>query len=192
MKSTRSDRGLDRDEPDLRAHPGGRAGADAGLVRDPDPLGRAVHQRRRGASPRSSRCAWQVGRSCFGPDSRCRQGADSGTMDCDRADPAMCRRKALDPQQFKVDPRTDMRQNLDEGTPDGRGGMELSWMWDVTPRATGALTLRLEIQPVVVLGDQVVEKLGSAEQADRDRRPGAPEPHSSSTRSSQRPIGSSR
>jgi hypothetical protein len=65
----------------------------------------------------------------------------------------------LDPQQFKVDPRTDMRQNLDEGTPDGRGGMELSWMWDVTPRATGALTLRLEIQPVVVLGDQVVEKL---------------------------------
>ena len=62
---------------------------------------------------------------------------------------------ALDPKQFDITPVTDMRQNLDDGQPDGRGGLALSWAWDVTPRAVGSLTLTLEIEPVVIVGSVV-------------------------------------
>lgn len=64
-----------------------------------------------------------------------------------------------DPAQFDVDPVTDERQNLDEGRPDGKGGLTLSWGWDVTPRATGSLTLQLEIKPIVFMGGSVVDDL---------------------------------
>ena len=67
--------------------------------------------------------------------------------------------RPVDPDKAHVVPRTGERQNLDEGTPDGRGGLQLTWEWDVTPRSTGVLTLTLEVQPFVVLGDQVVDKL---------------------------------
>jgi hypothetical protein len=67
--------------------------------------------------------------------------------------------RPLDPAQFEVVPRTDMRQNLDEGRPDLMGGLELSWSWDVIPRATGSLTLQLEILPVVIMSGSVVEEL---------------------------------
>ena len=52
-----------------------------------------------------------------------------------------------------------MRQNLDEGRPDGRGGLTLSWSWDVTPRATGSLTLQLEMVPVVIMDGSIVQEL---------------------------------
>lgn len=53
--------------------------------------------------------------------------------------------------QFDIKPLTDSRQNLDEGHKRPAGGYELDWRWEVTPRATGSLSLTLEIQPVLIL-----------------------------------------
>ena len=60
----------------------------------------------------------------------------------------------LSPQtgsQFTITPRTDSRQNLDEGTQRPDGGYSLTWSWTVVPRTSGRLTLILEIQPFVVV-----------------------------------------
>ena len=54
-------------------------------------------------------------------------------------------------RQFDIRRLTDRRQNLDEGHKRPAGGYELDWRWEVTPRATGSLSLALEIQPVLVL-----------------------------------------
>lgn len=55
------------------------------------------------------------------------------------------------PGQWDVAPVTAPRRYLDEGTPRPGGGLELRWVWEVVPRATGALRLLLEIQPVVLV-----------------------------------------
>lgn len=52
---------------------------------------------------------------------------------------------------FDIVPVTDRRQNLDEGTKRPGGGFQLQWIWQVTPRQSGSLTLMLEIQPVLLL-----------------------------------------
>lgn len=57
----------------------------------------------------------------------------------------------LQKDQFEITPQTDSRQNLDEGHLRPAGGYELDWRWQVTPRASGSLSLRLEIQPVLVV-----------------------------------------
>jgi len=65
----------------------------------------------------------------------------------------------LDPRQFDVTPTSSTRQYLDDGQPDGKGGLMLVWTWDVIPRAVGLLTLTLEIKPVVMVGGVVSTEL---------------------------------
>lgn len=53
--------------------------------------------------------------------------------------------------QTDVIPVTPTRRYLNEGSARPDGGFELSWMWDVVPRASGQLTVVFEIQPVLVI-----------------------------------------
>jgi hypothetical protein len=69
------------------------------------------------------------------------------------------RLRALDAEQFDIVPKTGERQNLDDGKPDGKGGLALAWSWDVTPRAAGPLTLELVIEPVVIMWGEAVKDL---------------------------------
>ncbi len=60
------------------------------------------------------------------------------------------------PGQFQISWLTAPRQRLDQGNARPGGGFELSWIWDVVPRASGDLRLLLEIQPVVLVDGDVL------------------------------------
>jgi hypothetical protein len=53
--------------------------------------------------------------------------------------------------EFDIARRTGASLRLDEGHSLPGGGYELSWQWDVIPKAAGKKTLELEIQPVIVI-----------------------------------------
>jgi hypothetical protein len=83
---------------------------------------------------------------------------DAGpTVDVGYANEAVL--NAVQTEAFEITPVTDARQNLDEGQPDDRGGLTLSWSWDIVPRATGKQALRLEIQPLLVMAGSAIGDL---------------------------------
>jgi hypothetical protein len=83
---------------------------------------------------------------------------DAGpTVDVGYANEAVL--NAVRVEAFEITPVTDARQNLDEGRPDGRGGLTLDWSWDVVPRASGMQALQLEVQPLLVMAGSAIGDL---------------------------------